>query len=258
MQKFEKRSVIGKGMKLKGNISSEEEILIEGVVEGTIKMNHNVIVGKSGKVKADITAKEIVIEGEVNGNVTGKVKVEIVPGGVLNGDIISEKVVLADGAKFKGSIDMTIKKEETGKKENYSKPSDKTGTSAALDELAERINRRGLVVIMSDFLDDDISVTNALKHFRHRNHEVVVFHILDPQEIEFKFGTSANFVDAESGEEMVTQPYQIRKSYKAAVNSFIHNIQKECYNHNIDYNLITTSDTFDKALRKFLSKRARI
>ncbi len=138
------------------------------------------------------------------------------------------------------------------------KPSDKTGTSAALDELAERINRRGLVVIMSDFLDDDISVTNALKHFRHRNHEVVVFHILDPQEIEFKFGTSANFVDAESGEEMVTQPYQIRKSYKKAVNSFIHNIQKECYNHNIDYNLITTSDTFDKALRKFLSKRARI
>ncbi len=111
-------SLIGKSMKLKGTVSSDEEILIEGTVDGTIKMNHNVIVGKSGKVKADITAKEITIEGEVNGNVTGKVKVEIVPGGILNGDIISEKVVLAEGAKFKGNIDMTIRKEEPEKKEN--------------------------------------------------------------------------------------------------------------------------------------------
>ena len=112
----ERTSVIGRSMKLKGNISSDEEILIEGKVDGTIKMKHNVVVGKSGKVKADISAREIIIEGEVNGNVHGIVKVEIMPGGILNGDIISEKVVLAEGAKFKGNIDMSVKNEESEKK----------------------------------------------------------------------------------------------------------------------------------------------
>jgi len=122
----EKNSFIGRSMKLKGNISSDEEIIIEGVVDGTIKINHNVIIGKSGKVKADITAKEIVIKGIVNGNVNGQVKVEIMPGGVLNGDIISEKVVLAEGAKFKGSIDMSGKNEEIDKKLKSEKQTSKT------------------------------------------------------------------------------------------------------------------------------------
>ena len=117
----ESSSFIGRSMKLKGNISAEEEILIEGIVEGSIKMKHNVIIGKSGKVKADIIAKEIIIKGEVNGNVHGHVKVEIVPGGILNGDIISEKVVLAEGAKFKGNIDMSIKNEEPEKKAKIEK-----------------------------------------------------------------------------------------------------------------------------------------
>ncbi len=122
----ESKSLIGRSMKLKGNISSDEEIQIEGIVEGTIKMKHNVIIGRSGKVKADITAREIIIKGEVNGNVHGQVKVEIVPGGVLNGDIISEKVVLAEGAKFKGNIDMSVRAEESGKKPDNSKHSSKS------------------------------------------------------------------------------------------------------------------------------------
>lgn len=121
----EKISVIGHSMKVKGNVSAEEEILIEGIVEGTIKMKHNVIIGKSGKVKADINAKEIIIRGEVNGNVHGQVKVEIVPGGILNGDIISEKVVLAEGAKFKGNIDMSIKSDESEKKVKHEKQPEK-------------------------------------------------------------------------------------------------------------------------------------
>ncbi|MCK5004328.1 MAG: polymer-forming cytoskeletal protein [Candidatus Aminicenantes bacterium] len=122
----ESSSFIGRSMKLKGNLSAEEEILIEGIVEGSIKMKHNVIIGKSGKVKADIIAREIIIKGEVNGNVHGHVKVEIVPGGVLNGDIISEKVVLAEGAKFKGNIDMSIKNDEPEKKVKLEKQPVKT------------------------------------------------------------------------------------------------------------------------------------
>ena len=137
-------------------------------------------------------------------------------------------------------------------------PSEKTETTSALDELAERINKRGLVVIISDFLDEEESVINALKHFRYRKNEVIAFQILDPREIDFKFPSSGNFIDIETGAEIVTQPYQIRKSYKESVDAFIRKIKGECYNHNIDYNLITTSTPFDKAMRKFFSKRTRV
>lgn len=137
-------------------------------------------------------------------------------------------------------------------------PSDMTGTSTALNELAERISRRGLVVIISDLLEDEESIIRALKHFRHRKHEVIVFHVLDPKEITFDLGFNANFIDMETGEEILTQPGQIKKVYNQAVDNFIKRIQKECYNHKIDYNLINTSNPFDKALREFLSKRSKL
>ena len=137
-------------------------------------------------------------------------------------------------------------------------PSEQTGTSQALDELAERIKRRGLVIIMSDFFDDETSVLNALKHFRHRNHEVIAFQILDPREIDFKLGISANIRDLETGEEIITQPGQIQKDYKKSIGKFIHNIKSVCYAHNIEFQTIITSDTFDKALNEFLSKRVKI
>ena len=138
------------------------------------------------------------------------------------------------------------------------KPSSETHTVVSLDKLAERIKRRGLVIIMSDFFDDKQSVLQALKHFRHRNHEVLVFHILDPREVDFKLGNGANFKDIETGEEMVTVPYQIQQSYSDAAKNFINDIRKECYNHNIDYNLIETSKPFDKALRDYLTKRRKM
>ncbi len=137
-------------------------------------------------------------------------------------------------------------------------PSNATHTAESLDKLAERIKRRGLVIIFSDFFDDKQSVLQALKHFRHRNHEVLVFHILDPREIDFKLGEGANFKDLESGEELVTVPYHLQVSYSKAVSEFINEIKKECYNHNIDYNLIDTSKPFDKALRDYLTKRRKI
>ena len=100
-------------------------------------------------------------------------------------------------------------------------PSNQTGTSRALDMLAERIKRRGLVAIISDFFDDPESVTKALKHFRHRKHDVIVFQILDPREIDFKLGRNANFKDMETEEEMITQPFHIQKSYAQTMNEFI-------------------------------------
>jgi cytoskeletal protein CcmA (bactofilin family) len=106
-----KNSVIGKTIFIKGHIFSDEEIFIEGKIEGKINIKHRVVVGKSGVVNADIEANEIIIKGTVNGNVKGNSKVEIVPNGVLNGNILSPTVKLAEGAVFKGSIDMTSKEE---------------------------------------------------------------------------------------------------------------------------------------------------
>lgn len=133
-----------------------------------------------------------------------------------------------------------------------------TETSAALDQLADQIKRRGLIIIISDFFDDLNSISSALKHFRHKENEVILFQILDPRELDFNFGRSAKFIDLESNEELVTNSHQLKESYQKAVQEFIAGIKTLCYNQNIDYNLITTSDPFDKALREFLSKRAKI
>jgi cytoskeletal protein CcmA (bactofilin family) len=103
----EKTSIVGKTLLVKGEMFSDEEVLVEGTIEGKLNINNRVIVGKNGVVNAAIDAQEVIIKGEVNGNVKGQFKVEIVPDGILNGNIISQRVVLAEGALFKGNIDMT-------------------------------------------------------------------------------------------------------------------------------------------------------
>lgn len=138
------------------------------------------------------------------------------------------------------------------------KPENETGTAEALNMLAERIKRRGLVIIFSDFFDEPEQILNALKHFRHKKHEVIVFHILDPRERDFKLGNAANFKDMETGELMLTQPYQIQISYQKAVQDFINYIKKECLNHQIDYNLLDTSISYDNALASYLVKRKKL
>ncbi len=105
-------SVIGKTLTITGEVFSDEEVIIEGKIEGKLNIKHRVVIGKSGVVNADIEAREIIIKGTVNGNVKGNYKVEIIPEGILNGNIISQRVVLAEGAIFKGNIDMTLSDEK--------------------------------------------------------------------------------------------------------------------------------------------------
>lgn len=138
------------------------------------------------------------------------------------------------------------------------KPSEKTHTAECLNEIAEKIKRRGLVIIVSDFFDDVNSILKALKHFRYQKHEVIVFQILDPFERSFAFGKDAIFRDLETLEEMTTQPYQIQKYYRDAMSEFINKIKSECLNSNIEYNLIETSAPFDKALFSYIQKRSKL
>lgn len=137
-------------------------------------------------------------------------------------------------------------------------PANETGTAKALDVLAEKIRRRGLVIVISDLFDNIDSVMNALAHFRHNKHDVIVFQVLDPREIDFDFGKGATFIDMETGERMITQPYQIQKSYMETMKEFLATIRKKCRQQNIDYHLIDTSQPFDKALRAYLAKRSSI
>lgn len=135
---------------------------------------------------------------------------------------------------------------------------DKTNTASSLGEIAEKIKRRGLVIIISDFFDNIDSVIKSLKKFSFMKNEVIVFQILDPMEKSFGFGKDAIFRDMETQEEITTQPYQIQKAYQQAMNEFTNKIKRECLNSNFDYNLIDTSTPFDKALFSYIQKRSKL
>jgi uncharacterized protein (DUF58 family) len=137
-------------------------------------------------------------------------------------------------------------------------PSEKTNTAQSLNETAEKIKGRGLVIIISDFFDELSSVLNAIRHFRYKKNEVIVFQVLDPIERSFSFGRDAIFKDMETADELTTQPYQIQKSYREAMEEFTSKIKAECLNTNIDYNLIDTSEPYDKALLRYVQKRSKL
>ena len=134
----------------------------------------------------------------------------------------------------------------------------KTGTATTLHLIAERIKRRGLVIILSDLFDDAKKVITALKHFRHKKNEVVVMQVLDPKEKSFAFGGDAIFQDMETGDEITTQPYHLQKAYQESMHKFLEYYKKECRENNIDYVLLDTSTPFDIALLQYLSKRIKI
>ena len=99
--------MIGPSIKIKGEVTGEEDLVIQGKVEGTIDLNDNeVSVGQTGKVFADIKARMIKIDGEVTGDIAGNEKVVISKSGNVRGNIVAPRVTLEDGAIFKGSIDM--------------------------------------------------------------------------------------------------------------------------------------------------------
>ena len=101
---------IGKSVVIKGELNGSEDLTIEGQVEGKIELKDHVLtIGPNGKIKAQVFAKAVIVLGEVNGNVTASEKVDIRDGGSVDGDIISPRVAIAEGAHFRGSVDMQRK-----------------------------------------------------------------------------------------------------------------------------------------------------
>jgi cytoskeletal protein CcmA (bactofilin family) len=101
---------IGKSVVIKGELSGSEDLTIEGHVEGKIELkDHLLTIGPNGRIKAQIFAKTVIVLGEVSGNVSASEKVEIRDGGSVDGDIVSPRVAIAEGAHFRGSVDMQKK-----------------------------------------------------------------------------------------------------------------------------------------------------
>lgn len=98
---------IGKSVIIKGELSGSEDLTIEGQVEGKIELRQNVLtIGPNGKIKAQVTAKTVVVEGQVQGNITATERVDIRDNGTVDGDLLAPRVAIADGAHFRGAIDM--------------------------------------------------------------------------------------------------------------------------------------------------------
>lgn len=133
--------------------------------------------------------------------------------------------------------------------------SEGTDIGKPLHELAESISRRGLVILISDLIDDVDEMMNALMHFRFKGHEVLVFHIVDREELDFSFSETARFDDPETGERITVTPSAIREDYMDAVQTFMESIRTGCAKIKVDYERMETERPLDYALFSYLSRR---
>ena len=138
------------------------------------------------------------------------------------------------------------------------KPGGETNLAGSLHGLAERTRKRGLVIIFSDLFDDPDQVLLALRHFRHRKHEVILFHILDPMEESFDFSSPMRLVDMETKKEASLDPRLVRAEYHRALEGYRLRLRSTCSEHRIDYNPICTDQSLEYALFRYLEKRRRL
>ena len=140
---------------------------------------------------------------------------------------------------------------------NVNQPREKTDLYAVFREVAESFPRRGMMVLVSDLLADQASTLKGLRLLRQRGHDVLVFHVLDDDELDFPFTGPTRFDGLEHAEHLNCNPRALREGYLAALNGFLESIRRGCARTGIDYALIRTSQPLDAALTEFLSKRLR-
>ena len=143
---------------------------------------------------------------------------------------------------------VTLDRLTLGRQTNVSKP---------LHQLAESLTKRGMVVLISDLLDDPEAVVRGLKHFQYRGSDVLVFHVLDPDELEFPFDRATRFEDLETDEEVMAVPGVVRAHYLKEIGALIERYRRELGGAGIDYHLVNTKEPLELALLKYLSTRAR-
>ncbi|MBC8356271.1 MAG: DUF58 domain-containing protein [Planctomycetes bacterium] len=137
-----------------------------------------------------------------------------------------------------------------------SKPSsNKTAIGSTFQQLAQKLSKRGVVLVISDLFDEAKSVLNGLRQLRHRQHDLAVLQILDPAELDLPFDRPTVFRGLEGMPKIAAQPRAIRTAYKAELDSFLQQIKRGCLDNEIDYRLVPTDQPLDVALSAFLSSR---
>lgn len=134
-------------------------------------------------------------------------------------------------------------------------PTEKTQTGPIFHDLAERLKRRGIVVILSDFFDNVETILAGLKHFRHRRHEVIVLHILDRAEQDFPFDRVTRFKGLEQLPDVLTDPRTLRKSYLTEFEAYQRRLRAGCRSQGADYALVPTDRPLDAVLTAYLNRR---
>ncbi|OHB82048.1 MAG: hypothetical protein A2V98_25815 [Planctomycetes bacterium RBG_16_64_12] len=135
------------------------------------------------------------------------------------------------------------------------KPGAETDVAETLHKLANRFKKRCLIVLVSDLYDEPDAVLRALHHFRHRKHEVIVFHVFDKAEIEFPFRDVTSFYDLETNERLQIDPVYVRDAYIEQIEAFIETYRRACTESRIDYVMTDTSVPYDFMLSRYIAKR---
>lgn len=131
----------------------------------------------------------------------------------------------------------------------------KTDLTTVLHTMAERIKRRGLIILISDLFDDPEKILKAIQHFRHRKHDVIVFHVLDEYELTFPFQRMTLFEGMEEYPKLLIDPRSLRQAYLEEVDKFVQKLRRGCVQNMVDYVQISTDRQLDVELTKYLAGR---
>ncbi len=136
-------------------------------------------------------------------------------------------------------------------------PKGETRTGTVLQELAGSLKRRGLIILISDLLDEPGEVLKGLRQLRSRGNDIIVFHILDRDELEFPFKEATLFHDLEEDLKLLADPYAIRSAYLKTIQALIENYRRSCASELIDYCLLDTTASLDRGLTRYLTWREK-
>jgi hypothetical protein len=136
-------------------------------------------------------------------------------------------------------------------------PTQKTNLSKVLHDIAPQVRRKGIFILISDLFDDEQKIMEGIQHLRFGGQEVIVFHVLDPFELDFPFQGVVEFEGLEQMPKLMTRPYEIRKTYLKEFNAFKDRIREECERNNCHYVLVNTVQPLDEVLSGYLAFRLR-
>ena len=137
-------------------------------------------------------------------------------------------------------------------------PGTDTNITNAIHSIADKIKRRGLIIIISDLLDDPEKVLSGIKHLKYNKHEIIVFHIVDDMEIDFDFKGEFIFEDLESNQKIKTDSRYVQQEYLKQFNKHCEFYKSRLYESYVDYNILRTSESVETALTQYLLRRQNL